>query len=266
MADFRCVLLLAYRSRLLVTVAIGMAAMLLIAWMGYQFSGRQPQTVALDLGISFIRVFVPVLGILQIQDFLAKEVERRLIFTSLTYPRSRNVFLLGRFLAVLFLTAATMVLFTVVLAILVKVLGSSFQQATPVNLGRLLALSTAFSLGDAMVVLAFATFLATLATVPNLVLLVSIAFMVTGRSLSGVIQLLYADETLVMAGEQYRASLEWLRYLLPDLGILDIRQAALYDQPGLFPDVLWPLAAMPLGYTMLLLLLACRKFQGRQFS
>lgn len=266
MADFRCVLLLAYRSRMLATVALGMAAMLLIAWLGYQFSGRQPQTVALDLGISFIRVFVPVLGVLQIQDFVAREVERRLIFTSLTYPRSRSIFLLARYAAVLFLTAVTMIIFTAVLAILVKSLGGTYQQGTPVNLGGQLATSTLFSIGDAMVVIAFATFLAVVATVPNLVFLVSIGFMVVARSLSGVIQLLYADNTLVTAAEHYRAGLEWLRYLVPDLGMLDLRRAALYDQAGLLPDPLWPLIGMPLAYAVLLLALGCWKFERRQFS
>lgn len=265
MADFRYVLLLAYRSRLLTTLLLGLAVMLAMAWLGYQFSGRQPQTVALDLGISFIRLFVPVIGVLQVQEFIAKEIERKLIFTSLTYPRSRSRFLLARVAAIFFLCLLTMVVMVSVLAGLVSLLGGAYQQGTPVNLRGLLALATLFSLADVLVILAFATLLAVIATVPNLVLLVSLGFMLVARSLSQVIQLLYADRELVTANEQYRQGLESLRYLLPDLGLLDVRQAALYDQAALLPDPLWPLVVMPLAYVLLLLALACWKFDRRQF-
>ena len=35
-----------------------------------QFSGRQPVTLALDVGLSLIRVTLPILGILLLQELL----------------------------------------------------------------------------------------------------------------------------------------------------------------------------------------------------
>ena len=94
-ADFRLALLLLRRSRWLGIVATLGALVIAIAWLSAQFSPRQPATVALDVGISFIRLVVPLLLLLQIQDLLAREIDRRQILTSLTYPRSRSSFLLN---------------------------------------------------------------------------------------------------------------------------------------------------------------------------
>ncbi|HJW23829.1 MAG TPA: ABC transporter permease subunit [Rhodocyclaceae bacterium] len=264
--DFRFALLLAYRSRVLLTIGLGMVFLLAFAWVGFQFSGRQPQTVALDMGLSFLRVFIPVLGILYVQELVAKEIERRLIFSSLTYPRSRTGFLLGRFAAVIMLLGIALLAMTFALALWVKVLGAAYEQGTPINTGALLFLVSTFNVVDFLVITAFATVLAVLATVPNLVLLVSTGFMVVARSLSGVIRLLHEDETIMVSAEQYRANLAWLRYILPDLGSLDIRAAALYDKAALIPAEGGWLLVMALAYAAVLLAIACWRFERRQFG
>lgn len=264
--DFRFALLLAYRSRVLLTVGLGTVFLLAFAWVGFQFSGRQPQTVALDMGLSFIRLFVPILGILYVQELVAKEIERRLIFSSLTYPRSRTTFLLGRFAAVAVLLGAVILLMTFVLAQWVRLLGLAYDQGTPVNLSGLLLLVTVFNAVDFLVIVAFSTVLAVVATVPNLVFLVSIGFMVVARSLSGVIRLLYEDDSVMVYAEQYRSNLTWLRYILPDLGSLDIRAAALYDKVGLIPSESGWLLVMALAYASMLLVIACLRFERRQFG
>ena len=264
--DFRFALLLAYRSKVLITVGLGTVFLLAFAWIGFQFSGRQPQTVALDMGLSFLRFFIPVLGVLYVQELIAKEIERRLIFSSLTYPRSRTAFLLGRFSAVVVLFGGTLLVMTYILALWVRFLGMAYEQGTPVNLGGLLLLVGAFNVVDFLTVVAFATVLAVLATVPNLVLLVSVGFMVVARSLSGVIRLLHDDEAILTSTEQYRSGLAWLRYVLPDLGGLDIRVAALYDKAELIPAEAGWLLAMALAYSLLLLAIACWRFERRQFA
>ena len=84
----------------------------IVAWMGAQFSGRQPATVALDVGLSVVRIVVPMLGILMLQELISREFERRYFLTSLTYPRPRHHFLLGRLVGLLILLS----LFLIVLA------------------------------------------------------------------------------------------------------------------------------------------------------
>lgn len=264
--DCRFTILLAYRSRALLALGLASVFLLFFTWVGFQFSGRQPQTVALDIGLSFIRFVVPLLGVLLAQEMIAREVERRLIFTSLTYPRSRTVFLLGRALAILALTIAALLSMTALLALWVWALGLSYDQGTPVSLGRLLVLVFVFNALDSLVVLAFSILLAVLATVPNLVLLLSLGFMIVARSWSAVVQLLLDDSRVMVGADQYRAGLGLLRYVLPDLGALDVRAVALYDRPQFLPvDAGWH-ALMAIAYAAILMALACWRFERRQFG
>lgn len=264
--DSRFTFLLAYRSRGVFTLLGATGLMLAFSWIGFQFSGRQPQTVALDMGLSFIRFVVPVLGVLLVQELVAKDIERRLIFTSLTYPRSRTSFLMGRFLAILVLVSGALFLMTTVLALWISLLGRVYDQSTPVDVGGLLFLVTAFNAVDFMVVLSFALVLATLSTVPNLVLLVSIGFMIVARSWSGIIRMLYDDDTIMQSAEQYREGLSGLRYVLPDLGSLDVRMLALYAKMEfLQPEAGW-FVLMAFAYAAILLAMACWSFERRQFA
>jgi hypothetical protein len=61
---------LMHRARLSVVVVALAVTLVLVAWLAGQFSPRQPATVALDVGISFIRLALPVLVLLQIQDLV----------------------------------------------------------------------------------------------------------------------------------------------------------------------------------------------------
>ena len=66
LADFRLSLLLLARSRLWVVAGVLAGVLAAVAWLSGQFSPRQPATVALDIGISFIRLAVPLLGLLHL--------------------------------------------------------------------------------------------------------------------------------------------------------------------------------------------------------
>jgi hypothetical protein len=61
-------------------------AMLLSAY----FGGRQPVTVALDVGFSTIRLLLPLLLVLLAQELLSREFDKRYYLSSLTYPRSSS--------------------------------------------------------------------------------------------------------------------------------------------------------------------------------
>lgn len=265
-ATVKFALLLVYRSRILWGAVVGLVFMLGFSWVGFTFSGRQPQTVALDLGLSFIRFFVAVFGILLIQELVAKEAERRLVFTSLTYPCVRTVFLLGRFLAIYFLTVFILLTMFLALAVAVHLFGFEYGQKTPVNVTELLLLVSAFYAVDFFVILAFSTLLAVIVTVPGLVLLLSVGFMILARGWSAVMSLLLAEGADMGFSEQYRESVSWLRYLLPDLGGLDVRAIALYDKLALLPAQAESLLLAALAYALLLLAVACLRFELRQFN
>lgn len=266
LADFRLSVLLLIRARtgwivLVLGMVIGFCA-----WLAGQFSPRQPDTVALDVGISLIRIAVPVLALLQVQDLLAREIERRLILNSLTYPRSRSVFLVGRYLGVALVALAVTAFLSVVVAAVVHWGGTGYAQGTKVALGSPYLLTAGLIWLDAAVVVAFGLALATVATTPHLVFLGGIGFMIIGRSASTIVALLERERELVKGAEWYSQGLQWVQWLIPDLAALDVRPIALYGKMELLAVPPWALFAMPLGYVLLLVIIACWRFEKRQFA
>lgn len=265
MPDIRIALRLAIRHKFLVSAAWMLVLVVGIAWLSAEFSGRQPATVALDVGLSVIRLGLPVVGLLLLQELLAREFERRFFLVSLTYPRSRLAFLLGRFLTVAGLLTALLVVLAAALAGTVAWLAHDYEQATPVALGAPYLLTLAFTLVDLYVVLAVGTMLAVVVTTPSFVLVATLGFMWVARSFSSIMALLQQESWLVTDAQTYRASLGILGYLIPDLAVLDIRPITLYGHWGLL-SAQWPwqvLAAWVYGSAALALaawLLARRRF------
>jgi Cu-processing system permease protein len=265
-ADFRLSVLLLIRARagwISLVLGIVIAA---CAWLAGQFSPRQPDTVALDVGISLIRIAVPVLALLQVQDLLAREIERRLILNSLTYPRSRSAFLVGRYLAVVLVALAVTAFLAVVVAAIVQWGGPTYTQGTKVAMGMPYLLTIGLIWLDVAVVVAFGMALATVATTPHLVFLGGIGFMIIGRSASTIVTLLERERELVKGAEWYSQGLQWVQWLIPDLAALDVRPIALYGKMELLAVSPWTLLAMSLGYVLFLVVVACWRFEKRQFA
>lgn len=257
---------LIFRSRILWGILAGLVFMLVFSWAGFTFSGRQPQTVALDLGLSFARFFSAVFGVLLTQELIAKEVERRYFFTSLTYPCSRSIFLFGRFVAAYLLTLAVLFVMLLALAAAVYLFGFEYGQKSPVNVGGALLILSAFYAVDLFVVLAFSTALAVVASVPGLVLILSVGFIVIARSWSTVLRLLHDEGSRAIFTEQYREGFSWLRYVLPDLGGLDVRAISLYDNLSLMPSGIGEILMGAMAYGIFFLAIAGLRFEHRQFN
>lgn len=266
-ADFRLAVLILFRSRLWLVALVLSIVLALIAWLAGQFSPRQPATVALDVGISFIRLVVPVLGLLQIQELLAREVEKKLILTSLTYPRSRASFVLARYAGTTLVGTLLVLILALVLAAMAAYIASGHQQATKIDLGLPYIITVCLIVLDMAVIVAFGVMLATIATAPHLVLLAGIGFMVITRSASTIVTLLQSERDLVIRGaEWYQQGLQWVQWLVPDLAALDVRPIALYGKMQLMTAPAWALVAMPAAYIAILLAIACMRFEKRQFN
>ncbi|MBK9523068.1 MAG: ABC transporter permease [Rhodocyclaceae bacterium] len=222
--DIRLALRLVIRSRIVLIVVIVGLILCGVAWLAGQFSPRQPATVALDVGLSFIRVALPILALLQIQDLVAREVDRRLVLTSLTYPHSRSEFVIARFGAVLLLAAVTCLFYSALLAGVVTWVASVYPQTTNVSLGAPFLITSALVWFDTAVVVAFGLVLATIATAPHLVFIGGMGFMVIARSASTIIQLLEADRDIVRGADWYHQGLQWVQWIVPDLASLDIQR------------------------------------------
>ncbi len=257
---------LAFRARF-GWLALGCLLVLTLAvLLSAQFSGRQPATVALDIGLSVIRLMLPLLLILMTQDLLSREFERRYFLNTLSYPHPRHSLLLGRFAAAAGLTLSLLLLLAAALALLVWLIGQGYAQATPVALGSHFMVTIAFIGADLLLLTAVATLLAVVASTPSFVLIGAFGFMLVARSFGAIVELLTRNTTVVSDAGSYRSGIGLLGYLLPDLGALDVRMVALYGKWELLPSD-WPwLVLSCLSYTVGLLALAVWALNRKRFA
>lgn len=268
-ADFLQGVTIAFHSRLYSIVFWLVAALLASVLLAYQFSARQPATVALDVGLSVIRLALPLLAILLVQELIGKEFERKLYLNSFTYPRARIFWLLGRVSAILTIGFGLLVLMGATLALLTKFAAGGYEQATPVALGSPYIITLAFIAIDLLVAIAIATLLAVSASTPSFVLIGTIGFILIARSYTPIIDLLRSSPYVVSNFADprlYQDSLGLLAFLLPDLGRLDVRMITLYDKMGFLPPD-WPLLlGATLAYVSTLLGLSVLVLNKREFN
>jgi ABC-type transport system involved in multi-copper enzyme maturation permease subunit len=257
---------LALRASYLRLAGCSLLVLTLAALLAAQFSGRQPATVALDVGLSVMRLLLPLVLVLMTQDLLSREFDRRYFLNSLTYPRPRHQLLLGRFLAVAALTLGLLLAMALLLALLVGLVGQGYAQATPVTLDHHYLVTIGFIGVDLLLLTALACLLAVVASTPSFVLIGTFGFMLVARSFAAIIELLSRDASVVGDAESYRAGVGLLGYLLPDLGALDVRMVALYGNMEFLPAD-WPwLLLSSLAYIVALLALAVWALQRKRFA
>ncbi|AVX15220.2 ABC transporter permease subunit [Stutzerimonas stutzeri] len=264
--NFSTGLRLAFRARFAWLTSGSLLVLTIATLLAAQFSGRQPATVALDIGLSVIRLLSPLVLVLMTQELLSRELDRRYFLNTLSYPHPRHSMLLGRFIAAAALTLGLLLVLAATLALLVWLIGQGYAQATPAALGSHYLLTIAFISLDLLLLTAVATLLAVVASTPSFVLIGTFGFMLVARSFGSIIELLTYNTGVVNDADSYRSGLGLLGYLLPDLGALDVRMVALYGKMELLPGD-WPwLMLSSLTYTVGLLALAVWALQRKRFA
>lgn len=234
-----------------------------LVWLSSSFSARQPYTLALDLGISSIRIMLIIMGIFWIQELFAKDVEQKTIVFALSYPVSRGTYIFGRFIGVCSLLFVALSIMGLILWLLIQSVFFDYKQVTPINLGIGYIVTLIYLWLSTVCIMAFSMFVASISTVPMLSFILGIGFAI-GATLIGP-----TLDYFVKAEPDYYQNLgpiaEKLFWLLPDLSRLDIRDWALYGQ---VPDtnILIYGFFMVLVYSAIMLLLANLKFSNREFS
>lgn len=246
-----------------------LAAMAVVVLVAAEFSARQPATVALDVGISFIRLALPVLVVLLVQELVAKEFDRKLYLTSLTYPRARTRWLIGRIVAVALLLFFLLAVMGGLLAGLVSHVSGTYSQGTSISLKFPYLVTLLFLAVDLFLALAIASFFAVTTTTPSFVLIGTLGSVLIARTYMPIIQLLQDADYLVKKiadPKLYKESLSALNFVLPDLGTLDVRMIALYNKMAFLPGHWAMLVGGVLAYAVALISLAAWRMNARQFS
>ncbi|MFP4561478.1 MAG: hypothetical protein ACLFRB_00955 [Thiohalorhabdus sp.] len=257
---------LGLRSRSFLGLALVGVLALGGALLAAEFSGRQPATVALDVGISAVRIIGVLLALFWVQELFTRDTEQRVLHTVLSYPTRRADYVLGRFGSVAVLLALALAGSGVLLALVGWLAGLGYSQPTPVSAGLSLVPLGLYLWLDLLTITAFAWLLTTLSTTPFLPFALGAAFAWAARSLAPVLGYLVAGQGVMedLRGELYPV-LNGLLWLLPDLSRLDLRPAVLYGQwPD--PGFLGLAALNTLGYIALLLGLAVWGFNRRELA
>lgn len=253
------------RSRSIQAILILGALLVGVAYLAASFSPRQPQTVALDVGLSGLRITLILFSLFWVQELVAREIERRTVLFALTYPVARGHYIVGRYLGVLGLVALAAVLLGMLLWAVVLTLTKGYAQGFAVVLGFPYWLTVAGLWVDAAVVTAFALWVATFSTVPMLPLALGLAFAVAGKSLGAVAEYLAKGADGDMELMRFAPIINAIQLVLPDLSRLDWRNWPMY---GLAPD--GPAAGLSLvlaaSYIALLITLAVITFTRRDFE
>lgn len=255
-----------FRGRVFLGIFLLGAALVGAAYLSASFSPRQPRTVALDVGLSGLRFSLVLFVVFLIQELVGREIERRSVVLTLSYPVHRAGYLIGRYLGALALAAAAAVVLGLLLWLAVMLAGAHYEQQFRVELGVPFWLAVWGVWLDVAVVAAFALLISTLSTVSMLPLTLGALFAIAGRALGPVFDFVAtgADGQAALA-ERYDPILRVVRWLVPDLSRLDWRAWPMY---GLAPDVatLWLSVATAVLYAGALLCLAIFAFGRREFS
>jgi Cu-processing system permease protein len=236
-----------------------------VAYLSSSFSPRQPKTVALDVGLSGLRLSLVLCGLFWVQDLIAREIERRTVLWAITYPVARGYYVVGRFFGVLALLGVAALMLGMLLWGVVLSSSGGYQQGFEVASGVPYWSTVAGIWLDAAVVTAFALWIATLSTVPMLPLALGLAFAIGGKSLGAVSQYLAQGADGDPELMRFAPVIERVHWVLPDLSRLDWRNWPMYGLPPDTADFLWA-QALSISYSALLVVLAVSSFSRREFQ
>lgn len=253
------------RSRSIQGILILGALLVGVAWLSASFSPRQPRTVALDVGLSGLRITLVLFSLFWVQELVGREIERRTVLFALTYPVARGHYIVGRYFGILGLVSLAALLVGMLLWVVVLTTGGGYEQGFAIAPGLPYWSTVAGLCVDAAVVAAFALWVSSFSTVPMLPLALGLAFAVGGKSLGPVLE--YMARGFDSDADLLRLAplLNTIQWLLPDLSRLDWRAWPMY---GLAPDAVAVALSIVMAacYAALLLALAVITFTRRDFE
>ncbi|WP_027468360.1 ABC transporter permease [Deefgea rivuli] len=255
-----------WRSRAFIAVSIIGLGLIACAWLAAAFSARQPQAVALDVGLSAIRISLTLLSLSWIQELVGREIEKRTVFFVLAYPQSRKVYVLGRYFGIMSMLGVALIFLAIVLVLVVKAANWGYIVPHQLQLGWPLIWTLLGILLDLSVVTAVAMSIALISTSAIMPLLCGIGFALSARMMGPILTYLSqgADGDTELANN-FTPIINKIAWLIPDLDRLDIRSWPLY---GIKPDFSIFLASnlSITSYTIVILAIGVFAFNKREFS
>lgn len=238
----------AVRDRILY-LFVGFAVVLVVSTklFGMLTVGDETKIVK-DIGLAAMQFFSMLIAVMMSMLLVSREVDNRTVFMILAKPVERWQFLLGKYLGLVAIVAANLLLVTLVLFIMVLVYTG---QADP-----LLFFAAAMTMLEMLVLAAFAILFAVL-TKPILGSLMTLAVFLVGH-MSADLWLL----TRQLPGAFTKTVIAVVYYLIPNLERFNFRTEVVHDLPIPGAAVGWAIV-YALAFVVVVLVLADLRFRSR---
>jgi Cu-processing system permease protein len=212
--------------------------------------GAQQKLVA-DIGLASISMFAVLVVLFVGSGLVNKEIDKRTIMTILSKPVSRFEYLFGKYLGLLATIGVMIGAMSVLFALALLATGSQFEGAYLYSLG--------LTVVEMMVVTAVVIFFSSFTT-SVLTSVFTLGVFLAGRMLPDL------ERFAVVSGNpSVERAMNFLGYVLPNLDLFDVRNAAVHGLPIEGMQVAWAVLYGVI-YSAVLLLIAERLFSRREFK
>ena len=201
-----------------------------------------------DIGLAAMQFFSMLIAVMMSMLLVSREVDNRTVFNILAKPVRRWQFLVGKYLGLMAILAANIVLITVVLLVTVLLYTGQWDP--------MLLFAAAMTMLEMAVLAAFAVLFAVL-TKPILGSLMTLAVFIVGH-MSADLWLL----TRQLPGAFTRAVIAVVYYLVPNLERFNFRAEVVHDLPIPAAAVGWAVV-YALAFVTVVLFLASLRFQTK---
>lgn len=238
------------RRRVFIASA-GFAVLIFIApIVAIPLASGQKETLVRDIGLSFIDIFGVALALLMCTSLVHDEIDRRTVYTLLARPIRRRDYLFGKYIGLLMMSAANML---VMAGSFAGVLSVTLRHVDPV-----LFVSIGMSFLQVAVVTAVALLLTTVST-PVLAFIITVFLFFAGHLLSDL--RLFGER---FCGPVGRSATALVSYALPNLENFDVKGEVVYGA-GVSLEFVALAALYAAAYSALLLILSGFLFERREF-
>ncbi len=203
------------KSKIMILTAVIGIALLLISFIGSEFTYGVPERVALDFGMGMLTISAVAIAIFMGVTLISKEVETRTVHMILARPVTRWSFLLGRMFgisSVLFLNISILGVLTI-----------AFYLYLGGNYSSLLIWSLFFAFLESILMLMVVVFFSLLTNITASVIY-SVIIYFAGHGISELMNL-----TFVKANSLFQVLVSGFSVVIPDLSKLNIKNHLVYN-------------------------------------
>ena len=204
-----------------------------------------------DIGLASMNLFGVLIAIFIGIGLVAKELERRTIYSIIAKPVPRYQFLLGKYIGLMLTLFVNMAFMLVGFLLMLLFVGVGFDSALWKAIGLIFV--------ELLVITAVAVLFSTFTT-PTLSGTFTLAIYVIGSLTDDLREL-----GRKLSSGPADAILDSLYYALPNLQYFNVKGQAVHAMP-IEPSYVLSAAAYGVGYTAAVLVLACAIFQRRDFK